>query len=237
GFRQDVIELVRELGVSTIRYPGGKFVSGFRWEDSVGPREQRPRRLDLAWHSTETNEIGLHEFVSWLDKVGSDLMLAVNLGTRGTLEALDLLEYTNVPRGTARSEERRANGREEPFAVEMWCLGNEMDGPWQLGHRSADDYGKLAARTAKGMRQLDPGLKHVVCGSPSAHMPAFGEWERVVLGHTYDDVDYISCHAYYSPKDGDVDSFLASGVDMNRFIDSVVATADHVGAVRGSSKR
>ncbi|WP_309103618.1 alpha-N-arabinofuranosidase [Microbacterium sp.] len=237
GFRQDVIELVRELGVSTIRYPGGNFVSGFRWEDSVGPREQRPRRLDLAWHSTETNEVGLHEFSSWLDKVGSDLMLAVNLGTRGTLEALDLLEYSNIAGGTELSERRRANGRDEPFAVEMWCLGNEMDGPWQLGHRSADDYGKIASQTAKGMRQLDPDIKLVVCGSSSAHMPTFGEWERVVLGHTYDDVDYISCHAYYEEKGGDIGSFLASAVDMDHFIDTVVATADHVGAVRGSTKK
>ncbi|MGM1018909.1 MAG: alpha-N-arabinofuranosidase [Actinomycetota bacterium] len=237
GFRQDVIDLVRELGVSTIRYPGGNFVSGFRWEDSVGPREQRPRRLDLAWHSTETNEVGLHEFSSWLEKVGSDLMLAVNLGTRGTLEALDLLEYSNLAAGTELSERRRANGRDEPFAVEMWCLGNEMDGPWQLGHRSADDYGKIASQTAKAMRQLDPGIKLVACGSSSAHMPTFGEWERVVLTHTYDDVDYISCHAYYEERGGDLDSFLASAVDMDHFIDTVVATADHVGAVRGSTKR
>jgi alpha-N-arabinofuranosidase len=237
GFRQDVIDLVRELGVSTIRYPGGNFVSGFRWEDSVGPREERPRRLDLAWHSTETNEVGLHEFSSWLDKVGSDLMLAVNLGTRGTMEALDLLEYTNIPGGTELSERRRTNGRDKPFAVDMWCLGNEMDGPWQLGHRSADDYGKLASQTAKGMRQIDPDITLVACGSSGAQMPTFGEWERVVLSHTYDDVDYISCHAYYEEKDGDIDSFLASGVDMDRFIESVIVTADHVGAVRGSSKR
>jgi len=237
GFRQDVIDLVRELGVSTIRYPGGNFVSGFRWEDSVGPREQRPRRLDLAWHSTETNEVGLHEFASWLEKVGSDLMMAVNLGTRGTLEALDLLEYSNIRGGTTLSELRRKNGRDEPFAVEMWCLGNEMDGPWQLGHRSADDYGKIASQTAKGMRQLDPDVKLVVCGSSSAHMPTFGEWERVVLSHTYDDVDYISCHAYYEEKGGDIGSFLASAVDMDHFIETVIATADHVGAVRGSTKK
>ena len=129
GFRQDVIELVKELGVSTIRYPGGNFVSGFRWEDSVGPRDRRPRRLDLAWHSTETNEVGLHEFSDWLEKVGSDLMLAVNLGTRGTLEALDLLEYANIPGGTALSQQRIDNGRTDAFGVKMWCLGNEMDGP------------------------------------------------------------------------------------------------------------
>lgn len=237
GFRRDVVDLVRELGVSTIRYPGGNFVSGFRWEDSVGPRSERPRRLDLAWHSTETNEVGVHEFADWLELVGSDLMLAVNLGTRGTAEALDLLEYANIRGGTALSERRRRNGRDEPFAVDIWCLGNEMDGPWQIGHRSADDYGKLAARTARAMRLLDPSIQLVACGSSSAHMPTFGEWERVVLSHTYDEVDYISCHAYYEERDGDVASFLASGVDMDRFIESVVATADHVGAVRGSSKR
>ncbi|MEV7694606.1 alpha-N-arabinofuranosidase [Microbacterium sp. NPDC089189] len=237
GFRQDVIDLVRELGVDTIRYPGGNFVSGFRWEDSVGPVSERPRRLDLAWHSTETNEVGLHEFSSWLEKVGSDLMMAVNLGTRGTLEAIDLLEYSNIRGGTALSDQRIANGRTEPFDVRMWCLGNEMDGPWQLGHRSAEDYGKIAAQTAKGMRQLDPSIELVVCGSSSAHMPTFGEWERVVLTHTYDDVDLISCHAYYEEKNGDLDSFLASAVDMDGFIETVVATADHVGAVRGSTKK
>ncbi|MCG2797754.1 MAG: alpha-N-arabinofuranosidase [Cellulomonas sp.] len=237
GFRRDVIALVRELGVSTIRYPGGNFVSGFRWEDSVGPREERPRRLDLAWHSTETNEVGLHEFATWLEMVGSELMLAVNLGTRGVQEALDLLEYSNVPGGTTLSDSRRANGRDEPFAVEMWCLGNEMDGPWQVGHRSADAYGALASQTAKAMRMLDPSVRLVVCGSSGSYMPTFGEWERVVLTHTYDDVDYISCHAYYEERDGDVDSFLASGVDLDHFIETVVATADHVGAVRGSTKR
>jgi alpha-L-arabinofuranosidase len=236
GFRQDVIELVKEMGVSTIRYPGGNFVSGFRWEDSVGPRDERPTRLDLAWHSTETNQVGMHEFASWLRKVDSDLMLAVNLGTRGTLEALELLEYSNLPKGTALADQRMANGRPDPFGVKIWCLGNEMDGPWQLGHRSADDYGKIASRTAKAMRQLDPSIELVACGSSSAHMPTFGEWERVVLSHTYDDVDYISCHAYYEEKDGDLGSFLASAVDMDSFIESVVATADHVKAVRGSSK-
>jgi alpha-N-arabinofuranosidase len=235
GFRRDVTELVRELGVTTIRYPGGNFVSGFRWEDSVGPRESRPRRLDLAWHSTETNEVGLHEFSGWLDGIGSELMLAVNLGTRGVQEALDLLEYTNLAAGTALADLRAANGHPAPFGVSMWCLGNEMDGPWQLGHLSADDYGKLAAKTASAMRQFDPSLELVVCGSSSASMPTFGEWERVVLGHTYDDVDYISCHAYYEDK-GDRASFLASGVNMDRFIESVVATADHVKAVRRSEK-
>lgn len=237
GFRTDVIELVRELGVSTIRYPGGNFVSGYRWEDGVGPRDERPTRLDLAWHSTETNRVGLDEFAAWAERAGAQVMLAVNLGTRGVAEALDLLEYTNIAGGTAWSDARIANGRARPYDIRMWCLGNEMDGPWQLGYRSADDYGKLASQTAKAMRQLDPALELVVCGSSSSRMPTFGTWERTVLQHTYDDVDYISCHAYYEIKDGDMGSFLASAVDMDRFIDSVVATADHVRAVKGSDKQ
>jgi len=235
GFRTDVIELVKELGVTAIRYPGGNFVSGFKWEDSVGPRSERPRRLDLAWHSTETNEVGLHEFQKWLDEVGSELMLAVNLGTRGTAEALDLLEYSNLREGSTLAQSRIEHGRTEPFDVRIWCLGNEMDGPWQLGHRSADDYGKLAAQTARAMKAFDPNLELVICGSSSSSMPTFAEWERVVLTHAYDAVDYISCHAYYE-NTGDLGSFLASGVDMDHFIRTVTASADHVKAVRGSDK-
>jgi alpha-N-arabinofuranosidase len=236
GFRTDVIELVRELGVSTIRYPGGNFVSGYRWEDGVGPREERPRRLDLAWHSTETNEIGLDEFASWMKKVDGELMYAVNLGTRGVLEALDVLEYANLRAGTRLSDQRVANGHPEPHAIRMWCLGNEMDGPWQLGYSTAENYARLAATTARAMRQFDPDLELVVCGSSGAGMPTFGEWERIVLEETYENVDYISCHAYYEPEGDDLGSFLASGVDMDRFIEAVVATADHVKALKRSDK-
>lgn len=228
GFRTDVIELVKELGITTVRYPGGNFVSGFRWEDSVGPVESRPRRLDLAWHSTETNQIGVHEFTTWLGKVDAELMMAVNLGTRGVQEALDLLEYCNIPSGTRLSDMRAANGRKEPFDIRMWCLGNEMDGDWQLGHRNAEDYGKLAARTAAAMRQLDPDLDLVVCGSSSHGMKTFGRWEQTVLEHTYNLVDYVSCHAYYHPENGDMASFLASGSDMDRFIREVGAAIDAV---------
>ncbi|WP_248242636.1 arabinosylfuranosidase ArfA [Microbacterium kunmingense] len=236
GFRTDVIELVRELGVSTIRYPGGNFVSGYRWEDGVGPREERPRRLDLAWHSTETNEIGLDEFASWMKKVDGELMYAVNLGTRGVLEALDVLEYANLRAGTRLSDQRVANGHPEPHDIRMWCLGNEMDGPWQLGYSTAENYARLAATTARAMRQFDPDLELVVCGSSGAGMPTFGEWERIVLEETYENVDYISCHAYYEPEGDDLGSFLASGVDMDRFIEAVVATADHVKALKRSDK-
>ncbi|MDR6144023.1 alpha-N-arabinofuranosidase [Microbacterium foliorum] len=236
GFRRDVLALVQELGVTTVRYPGGNFVSGYKWEDGIGPRATRPRRLDLAWHSMETNEVGLHEFADWADKAGVELMMAVNLGTRGVAEALDLLEYCNVAQGSTLSEQRRSNGADEPFAVNMWCLGNEMDGSWQLGHRSATDYGKIASMTAKAMRQLDPSVQLVACGSSNSGMPTFGAWEREVLEHTYEDVDLISCHAYYRETDGDRASFLASAVDMDAFIETVVATADHVKSVLRSDK-
>ena len=232
GFRRDVIDLVKELGVTTIRYPGGNFVSGYRWEDGVGPKEDRPRRLDLAWHSTETNEFGLHEMADWLDEVGgNELMEAVNLGTRGLESALDLLEYANIPGGTELSDRRRANGREKPFDIRMWCLGNEMDGPWQTGHKSAEDYGTLAASVAADMRMIDPDVELVVCGSSKHEMPTFGKWEETVLEKTYEDVDFISCHAYYHPEmraDGtrDMKSFLASGVDMDDFINEVSAAIE-----------
>jgi alpha-N-arabinofuranosidase len=228
GFRLDVVDLVKELGVTTVRYPGGNFVSGYRWEDGVGPRSERPRRRDLAWHSLETNEVGLDEFARWARLTGSEVMYAVNLGTRGVLEALDVLEYANGSAGTTLADRRIANGGTEPYDIRMWCLGNEMDGPWQVGHMSAEDYGKLASRTAKAMKIADPGLELVVCGSSGSGMPTFGDWERTVLEHTYDDVEFISCHAYYQESGGDLGSFLASSLDMEYFISTVVATADHV---------
>ncbi|NUQ99721.1 MAG: alpha-N-arabinofuranosidase [Streptomyces sp.] len=237
GLRRDVLDLVRELGVTTVRYPGGNFVSGFRWEDGVGPVAGRPARLDLAWHSTETNAFGLHEFQRWAEKAGVESMMAVNLGTRGVAEALDLLEYCNHPGGTALSQRRIANGAKEPFGLRMWCLGNEMDGPWQTGHKTAEEYGRLAAETARAMRMVDPGLELVACGSSSSDMPTFAAWEATVLEHAYDQVDYISCHAYYEEVDGDLGSFLASPVDMDGFIESVVSTADHIRAKRRATKR
>ncbi|MEU2059127.1 alpha-N-arabinofuranosidase [Streptomyces sp. NPDC013455] len=239
GLRTDVLELVRELGVTAIRYPGGNFVSGYKWEDSVGPRAERPRRLDLAWHSTETNRFGLSEYIAFLKKIGpqAEPMMAVNLGTRGVAEALELQEYANHPSGTALSDLRAAHGDKEPFGIRLWCLGNEMDGPWQTGHKTAEEYGRLAAETARAMRQQDPGVELVACGSSGQAMPTFAEWEATVLQETYDLVDYISLHAYYEPVDGDVDSFLASAVDMESFIENVVATADHVGARLKSKKK
>lgn len=237
GFRGDVLELTREVGATVVRYPGGNFVSGYRWEDGVGPRADRPRRIDLAWRSIETNEVGLNEFAEWAREAGVEPMLAVNLGTRGVLEACDLLEYTNVTSGTQLSDLRISHGVKEPHGVRLWCLGNELDGPWQIGQRTADEYGRLAAETAKAMRRVDPDIELVACGSSNSQMPTFASWEATVLDHTYDEVDYVSLHAYYEERAGDLASFLASGIDMDRFISAVVATVDHVGAKRRSRKQ
>ncbi len=236
GFRTDVIDLVKEMGVTAVRYPGGNFVSGYRWRDGVGPREQRPVRLSLAWRATETNEVGLHEFASWVDKVGAELMLATNLGTATVSDTLDLVEYANHPKPTALTDERAANGRPEPFDIRVWYLGNEMDGPWQLGHAAAEDYGWKAAQAARALRQLDPRVELVVSGSSHPTMPTFPEWDRTVLMQTYENVDYISCHGYYQESDGDLASFLASGVRMDKYIAAVLATIDHVKAAVRSEK-
>jgi len=237
GFREDVLALTRELGVSVVRYPGGNFVSGYRWEDGIGPVADRPVRRDLAWHSLETNEVGIDEFVRWARKAGVEIMYAVNLGTRGVQEALDVQEYLNQPDRTQLARLRAANGSAEPHGVTMFCLGNELDGPWQTGHKTAHEYGRLAVETARAMRSAEPGLELVACGSSNSSMPTFAAWEAEVLELAYDAVDYISAHAYYEPVDGDLGSFLASAVDMDHFITSVAATADSVGARLKSRKK
>lgn len=236
GFRTDVLDLVRELGVTTIRYPGGNFVSAYRWEDGVGPVERRPARLDLAWHSLEPNQFGLDEFVRWTRRAGVEPMLALNLGTRGVAEALELLEYANHPGGSALSDLRIRNGAAEPHDIRLWCLGNELDGPWQVGHKTAAEYGRLAAETARAMRRFDPSLELVLSGSSGLAMPTFGAWETTILEVAGDLVDHISLHAYYE-DDGDLRSFLASAVDLERFIERVAAIVDDVAERTGSRKR
>ena len=237
GFRSDVAQLVQELGATLVRYPGGNFVSGYDWTDGIGPRELRPRRFDLAWRAIETNQVGTDEFLPWAAANGLEPMLAVNLGTGGVREAAALVEYCNVAGGTEWSELRRTHGADQPYGVRLWCLGNEMDGPWQIGHKPAEEYAALAAEAAKAMRLVDPGIELVACGSSFHEMPSFGYWESTVLEHAGEHVDYLSMHAYYEERDGDTDSFLASAASMDSFIDGVVATIDAVAARRRTARR
>jgi alpha-L-arabinofuranosidase len=237
GFRLDVLELVRELNPTIIRYPGGNFVSGYHWEDGIGPRDARPRRLDLAWLSTEPNTFGTDEFIDWCRLAGVEPMLAVNLGTRGANAACRLVEYCNHPGGTALSDLRRAHGHEQPHGVRLWCLGNEMDAPWQMEAKTAHEYGRIASETAKMMRWVDPAIELAACGSSSRNMPTFGAWEDTVLEHCFELVEFISLHTYLNNYAGDTPSFLASSDLMDSFIEEVVAIADAVAARRRSARR
>ena len=234
GFRGDVIELVRELNVPIVRYPGGNFVSNFYWEDSVGP--ERSKRLDLAWRTMEPNEIGVNEFAKWCKKADSEVMMAVNLGTRGVTEACNLLEYCNHPSGTKYSDMRRVHGIREPHNIKVWCLGNEMDGPWQIGSKTPQEYGRLAYETAKAMKLIDPSIELVSCGSSHSNMPTFPEWEAVTLEHTYDHVDYVSLHSYFGNSENDTANYLASSMSMDHFIKTVISTCDYVKAKKRSKK-
>jgi alpha-N-arabinofuranosidase len=237
GFRTDVIELVRELGMTVMRYPGGNFVSGYNWEDGVGPKQQRPRRLDLAWRTTETNEFGTNEFVQWCDKVGAAPCLAVNLGTRDPDAARSLVEYCNHGGGSTLSDLRKEHGFAEPHGIKLWCLGNEMDGPWQMGHKTAREYGRVACEAAKLMKWVDPEIELAACGSSGRFMNTFGDWELEVLDHTFDHVEYLSIHTYLSNADDDTPNFLAMPDGMDEFIEETVACCDAVAARRKSRKR
>ena len=332
GFRQDVLDLVKELGVTCVRYPGGNFVSNYNWEDGIGPRENRPVRRDLAWHCTETNEMGIDDFYRWSQKAGTEIMLAVNMGTRGLKAALDELEYVNgapgtawadqrvangieepmdikmwcignemdgpwqvghmnlawhctetnemgiddfyrwsqkagteimlavnmgtrglkaaldeleyvngAP-GTAWADQRVANGIEEPMDIKMWCIGNEMDGPWQVGHMSPEEYAGAVDKVAHAMKLAESGLELVACGSSGAYMPTFGTWEKTVLTKAYENLDFVSCHAYYFDRGhktraaASMQDFLASSEDMTKFIATVSDAADQAREANNGTK-
>ena len=236
GFRQDIMEYIKPLELSFIRYPGGNFVSGYNWRDGIGPRENRPVRRDLAWFALEPNHIGVHEFTDWCKQVGAKPMMAVNLGTGTPKDAAELLEYCNVEKGTQLSDLRRSHGWEQPHDIKLWCLGNEMDGPWQICGKTAEEYGRVAHETAKMMKWMDPSIELVACGSSYREMPTFGDWERTVLRHCWDDVEYLSLHSYYRDLDKDSMSFLSCDEQMDGFIKEVVDICNEIKAEKGSDK-
>ena len=241
GFRSDVVREVKELGVPVVRYPGGNFVSGYNWLDGVGPKAQRPAVLDRAWNSLETNQFGTNEFMDWCALVGTEPLLGLNFGTGSVEHAVGLVEYCNVDRGTRWSELRRTHGYERPHNVRYWCLGNEMDGPWQIGQLQAREYGRKARDAAKQMRILDPALQLIACGSSGTFMPTYLAWDREVLEECYDQVDGLSLHAYYgNSKEWTGTSaarYLAMNLDMDRHIHEIGAVCDYVQGLQKSSKR
>ena len=235
GFRKDIMDLIRRLDIPVIRYPGGNFVSGYRWTDGIGPKELRPKRLDYAWASLEPNTFGIDEFADWCKKAGTSAMVAVNLGTGTPQQAADLVEYCNFKGGTYWSDLRIKNGHKEPHNFRVWCLGNEMDGPWQTCAKTADEYGRIANEAAKMMKWVDPTIELVACGSSGTYLPTYPEWDRKVLEHTYDNVDFISMHRYYG-YEGNLNDYLASYADLDAFLAAGIAAADYVKAYKRSDK-
>lgn len=236
GLRKDVLEFVRQLNVPMVRYPGGNFVSGYHWEDGIGEKSNRPERIDPAWSTIETNQFGLNEFMDWTKKANTEALMAVNLGTRGIEDAKNIVEYCNVPGGTYYSNLRQQHGYKEPHNIKTWCLGNEMDGPWQMGHKTAEEYGRIAAEAGRIMKMVDPSIELVACGSSSYTMATFGSWEDTVLSECYDQVDYLSLHQYYNNRDNNSQDFLANTVSMDNFISAVVAICDGVKARKKKKK-
>ena len=240
GFRTDVMKEVRELGVPIIRYPGGNFVSGYHWLDGVGPKQNRPTVLDRAWNTLETNQFGTNEFVTWARAVGAEPLFGLNFGTASAEDAAALVEYCNVAKGTRWSELRRAHGYEQPHNVKFWCAGNEMDGPWQIGHMPAREYGIKATDAARQMRAVDPEIKVIACGSSGPFMPTYIDWDRTVLEECYEQVDGISLHRYWGNTEEtrhESQTYLAMNLAMDRQIEEIAAVCDTVRALKRSGKQ
>jgi alpha-N-arabinofuranosidase len=237
GFRSDVLSALRRLDMTVMRYPGGNFASGYHWLDGVGPREKRPPVRELAWQSVEPNRFGTDEYIGLCRKAGWSPMITVNLGTGTPEEARNWVEYCNCPQGTRYADLRAAFGNPEPYGVKLWCLGNEMDGPWQLGHVPAAEYAVRAQQAAKMMKDADRSLETVVCGSCSVQMPTYMEWDRVVLEHLGDLADYVSLHRYVGNPDGDTAAYLAVGSSVDRQIEEMDSACRFVQARRRSRKR
>jgi alpha-N-arabinofuranosidase len=241
GFRTDVIQEIKDLGVPIMRYPGGNFVSGYNWLDGVGPKDKRPTVIERAWNSLETNQFGTNEFIEWCRDVNSEPLLAFNLGTGTPEQGVALVEYCNVDKGTKWSDLRRAHGYEKPHDVRYWCLGNEMDGPWQMGTIPAREFGRKTRDAARQIRVLDPKLQLIACGSSNTILPTYLVWDRELLEECYDQVDAISLHNYYGNTPAltgnDTARYLAMNLDMERQIDEIAAVCDYVQAVKRSPKR
>jgi len=241
GFRTDIVREIKELGVPIVRYPGGNFISGYNWLDGVGPKAQRPTVLDRAWNSTETNQFGTNDFIEWCRLTGAEPLLGLNFGTGSAEMAVAYVEYCNLERGTKWSDLRRTHGYEQPHNVRYWCLGNEMDGPWQIGQLQSREYGRKARDVAKQMRVVSPDLRLIACGSSGTAMPTYLTWDREVLEECYDQVDGISLHAYYgntpATSGNSTARYLAMNLDMDRHIHEIAAVCDYVQGLQKSSKR
>ena len=234
GLRKDVIEALCDQAYTAIRYPGGNFLSGYNWLDGVGPKDRRPRRRELAWQSVETNQFGTNEFMEFCQRINAEPMLGVNMGTGTIQSASDLVEYCNTASGTYWSDLRIEHGYRDPHNVRYWCVGNEMDGPWQIGHLDAVAYGNKALEAAKMMKWQDPTIQTILCGSSNDQMPTYPDWDRTALEIAWEHIDYLSMHYYVGNRANDTTSYLASAVTFERFVDTLEGTLRYVKAKRRS---
>ena len=223
GFRKDVTQAVRDLGVSILRWPGGNFASGYNWKDGIGPKAQRPARLELAWADVETNRFGTDEFLRYAERVGAEPYICLNLGLGTIDDARHWVEYTNGDKATYWADQRRKNGRDKPWNVKYWALGNEIDGPWQLGHKNAEEYSKFALETAKAMRGVDGSIRLVASGS-SNYGADWMAWNRTVLQMLRGQIDYIAIHTYINNRDNDFERYLGGWQQtIDRYIETTAA--------------
>ena len=216
GFRKDVFDAAKNLNVGILRWPGGNFSSNYHWKDGIGPRDQRPPRLEMAWGTVESNRFGTHDFLQYTDMLGVEPYICANLGTGTWQDAQQWVEYCNSSEDTLMTRLRKQNGRKDPWKVKYWGLGNEMDGPWQMGHRSADDYGKFALEAAKLMKWTDPDVKLIAAGSSNFGPDSdWTGWNRTVLQYLRRHADYLSLHLYVGNRENDFSEFMASSLNLD----------------------
>jgi alpha-L-arabinofuranosidase len=237
GFRKDVVESLKRLSFTAMRYPGGNFSSGYHWLNGVGPSTLRPVVKDLASNSIEPNHFGTDEFIRLAKTMNWEPMITVNLGTGSPEEARNWVEYCNCQSGTQYADLRAANGSVEPFKVKLWCLGNEIDGPWQLGHVPADQYAIRAQQAAKLMKDTDSSIELVVCGSCETGLPTYMEWDREVLDTVCDYADYISLHRYVGKGSESTADYLAITNSIDQQIEEFAAVCRYAQAKARSKKR
>ncbi len=229
GFRKDYIDAMKELKITNMRWPGGNFLMGYNWQDGIGPKAQRPVRVNLAWGGVDNNHVGTDEWMQLNKSIGSENIVCVNLGLATIMDAVYWVEYCNYKGGTYYSDLRIKNGHKDPYKVKIWDLGNEVDGmPWELGHKNAEDYIEVAREAAKAMKAVDNSIKLVACGSSWYSVGTWDDWNRKVLAGLGDRVDYISVHSYW---ENSPDYYNYMGSSARIFEDRINITAGEIQAV------
>jgi alpha-N-arabinofuranosidase len=241
GFHAGMIRLYKEAGFKMAKWPGGNFVSAYDWYDGIGDRDKRPPRLQAMWSDrVESNDVGIHEFVGFCRLLGAEPYLAINSGFGEARVAAEEVEYCNGSPDTRLGKLRAENGHRDSFNIRLWCIGNEMYGPWQYGRMSLDQYWVKHNYIVEAMKKVDPGIKVTASGAsiceksiggaekkndffPSIWEPAiqdklpyeFGslnDWDGWLLAKCADNIDYLSEHTYAYPD-------LAFDAGQQRFVD------------------